>query len=73
MADGVNTESHPYFPGSFENPNQFLGQKKQSKEKEYEVILDLQHCDSYKQCKAVMKTYIFLCSHTGIGTCRESM
>lgn len=63
MADGVNTEIHPYSPGSFEKSNPILGTEKQSKEKEYKIILDLQHCDCFKQCKAAMKTYIF-CAHT---------
>ena len=41
MAEGVDAEIHPYSPGGFEKPTHFLGQKKQSKGKEYEIILDL--------------------------------
>lgn len=75
IAEGVKAEIHPYYPGGFEKPTQFSGQKKKkhSKEKEYEIILDFQHYDCFKWCKVVMKNYVLLCSHTGIDTCRENM
>lgn len=74
MAEGVNAEIHLYSLCGFEKPTQFLGQKeKQSKEKEYEIILDLLHYDCFKRCKVVMKNYVLLCSHAGIDTRRESM